>query len=47
MLTVRRGEVLIGVERRRKWLDETRIAIVAEALEPGVSHVARRHDLNP
>jgi transposase len=46
---VRRGEVLVGIERRRKWPDETRIAIVAEALEPGivVSHVARRHDLNP
>ena len=45
---LRRGEVL-GVERRRKWPDETRIAIVAEALEPGVavSHVARRHDINP
>lgn len=45
----RRGEVLNGVERRRKWPDEARIAIVAEALEPGavVSHVARRHDLNP
>jgi transposase len=41
--------VLNGVERRRKWPDEARIAIVAEALEPGavVSHVARRHDLNP
>ena len=46
---VRRGEVLVGVERRRRWPDETRIAIVAEALQPGtvVSHVARRHDLNP
>ncbi len=46
---VRRGEVLPGVERRRKWTDNARIAIVAEALEPGVvvSHVARRHDLNP
>ncbi len=44
----RRGEVL-GVERRRKWPDETRISIVAEAREPGaiVSHVARRHDVNP
>ena len=45
----RRGEILAGVERRRKWPDEVRIAIVAEALEPGtvVSQVARRHDLNP
>lgn len=46
---VKRGEVLFGVERRRKWSDEMRLSIVAEALEPGaiVSHVARRHDLNP
>ena len=48
---VRRGrvEVLAAVERRRKWPDEIRFAIVAEALEPGivVSHVARRHDINP
>jgi transposase len=40
---------LNGIERRRKWPDETRIAIVSEALEPGVvvSQVARRHDINP
>ena len=45
----RRGEVLAGVERRRNWSDEARIAIITEALEPGaiVSHVARRHDINP
>lgn len=45
----RRIEVLNGVERRRKWADETKIAIVAEALEAGVviSDVARRHDVNP
>lgn len=38
-----------SVERRRKWADETKIAIVAEALEPGmvISDVARRHDINP
>lgn len=38
-----------GAERRRKWADETKIAIVAEALEAGVviSDVARRHDVNP
>jgi|HigsolmetaAR202D_1030399.scaffolds.fasta_scaffold36551_1 transposase len=46
---LRRVEVLNGVERRRKWPDETKFAIVAEALEPGVviSDVARRHDINP
>src|SRR5690606_23135767 len=45
----RRVEVLNGIERRRKWPDKTKIAIVAEALEPGVviSDVARRHDINP
>lgn len=45
---LRRGEVL-GVERRRKWSEETRTSIVAEALEPGavISHVARRHNVNP
>ena len=45
----RRVEVLNGVERRRKWADETKIAIVAEALEAGVviSDVAHRHDVNP
>lgn len=45
----RRVEVLNGPERRRKWADETKIAIVAEALADGVvvSDVARRHDLTP
>jgi transposase len=45
----RRIEVINGVERRRKWADERKIAIVAEALEAGVviSDVARRHDVNP
>jgi len=45
----RRVEVLSGPERRRKWPDERKIAIVAETLEPGivVSDVARRHELSP
>ena len=45
----RRLEVLTGPERRRKWSDETKIAIVAEALADGVvtSDVARRHDITP
>jgi transposase len=45
----RRVEVLTGPERRRKWSDETKIAIVAEALADGVviSNVARRHDITP
>jgi transposase len=45
----RRIEVLSGDDRRRKWPDEAKIAIVAEALADGavVSRVARRHDLTP
>lgn len=45
----RRVEVLTGPERRRKWPDEVKIAIVAEALAKGVvvSEVARRHDIAP
>jgi transposase len=45
----RRMEVLSGPERRRRWSDVTKIAIVAEALTDGVviSDVARRHDLTP
>ena len=45
----RRVEVITGPERRREWPDAQKIAIVAEALEPGanVSEVARRHDMNP
>lgn len=41
--------MLSGPERRRKWPDETKIAIVAEALADGVvvSDVARRHDVTP
>ena len=45
----RRVEVLTGPERRRRWSDETKITIVAEALGDGVvvSDVARRHDITP
>lgn len=45
----RRVEVLTGRERRRRWSDGTKIAIVAEALSDGavVSDVARRHDITP
>ena len=45
----RRVEVLTGPERRRKWPDEVKIEIVAEALAEGVvvSEVARRHDIVP
>ncbi|MGE0764978.1 MAG: transposase [Hyphomicrobiaceae bacterium] len=48
-LRPRRIEVINGVERRRKWADDTKISLVAEALAPGavVSDVARRNDINP
>ena len=43
----RRVEVLTGPERRRKWPDGVKIAIVAEAFAKDVvvSEVARRHDI--
>jgi transposase len=40
---------VLGVERRRRWSEEAKVAIVAEASRPGasVSFVARRHGLHP
>jgi transposase len=45
----RRIEVITGVERRRKWSAQEKVAIVAESLGEGavVSEVARRHGLSP
>lgn len=45
----RRVELLNGPERRRKWSDEAKIAIVAKAVADGVvvSEVARQHDVTP
>lgn len=42
-----RQEVLIGVERRRRWSVEQKLRIVGEAGAAGarVSDVARRHDI--
>lgn len=44
-----RVEVITGVERRRDWTDEEKLAIVAESCADGVviSEVARRHGLRP
>jgi len=42
---VERVEIVAGKERRRRWGDEERRRLVAEAFRPGavVAHVARRH----
>ena len=44
-----RVEVITGPERRRRWSEEQKRAIVAESLAPGavVSEVARRVDVCP
>ena len=44
-----RVEVITGVERRRRWSDEEKRAIVAESFAPGavVAAVARRIDVSP
>ena len=43
-----RVEVITGVERRRRWSDDQKRAIVAESFAPGaiVSEVARRADVS-
>lgn len=45
----RRGDLLVGPERRRKWPLKKKLAIVAESFEPGaiVSHIAQRHGIRP
>ncbi|MGH7091314.1 MAG: transposase [Stellaceae bacterium] len=44
-----RGEVLAGPERRRRWSDDEKSAIVAESLVAGAvgRRVALRHGLHP
>jgi transposase len=46
---VRRRAEVMGVVRRRRWTDEEKGRIVAEAIAPGavIADVARRHDLTP
>ena len=44
-----RMELISGIERRRRWPDDVKLRIVAEANQPGVriGDVARRHDIYP
>lgn len=46
---LQRIEVITGVERRRKWRSEEKLAIIAESLVEGavISEVARRHGISP
>lgn len=46
---MQRIEVITGVERRREWTEEKKLAIIAESCQDGVviSDVARRHGLRP
>ena len=41
-------EIITGVERRRRWRDEDKLRVLAEAEQPGarMSEVARRHDIS-
>ena len=41
-------EIITGIERRRRWRDEDKLRIVAEAEAPGAvfAEVARRHDIS-
>lgn len=45
---MRQITVMSGLERRRRWTDEERLRILAEAGAPGacVADVARRHDIS-
>jgi transposase len=46
---LQRIEVITGVERRRKWSPDEKLAVVVESLAEGavVSEVARRHGISP
>ena len=42
-------EMITGVARRRRFMIEQKLAVVAETMQPGltISYVARRHGLSP
>jgi transposase len=44
-----RVEIVSGIQRRRRWSDEAKLRILAEADQPGarIGEVARRHDIYP
>lgn len=45
---MRQVAVYSGVERRRRWDDETRLKVLSEAFAPGgnIAQVARHHDIS-
>ena len=47
--TFSKVEVITGVARRRRFLMEQKLAVVAETMQSGmsISYVARRHGLSP
>ena len=47
--TLSKVEVISGIARRRRFLTELKLAVVAETMQPGmsISYVARRHGLSP
>ena len=44
-----RVEVFAGIQRRRRYTAEQKMALVQEAMQPGmtISYVARRHGISP
>src|ERR1700737_1820824 len=46
---VDRVEVFAGIQRRRRYTAEQKMALVQEAMQPGmtISYVARRHGISP
>jgi transposase len=44
-----RMELISGIERRRRWSDDAKLRILAEAEQPGacIGDVAGRHDIYP
>jgi transposase len=47
--TFSRVEIITGVDRRRRFTTEQKLAVIAETMQPGlsISYVARRHGLSP